>query len=90
MEIVSKYVYLESTISGDGDVMEEIRKRLAMAVHKLTKMKFLWKGQGVQTKLRILRTCIFPIAISGCEALMFGKMNLKRINAFEMKYYRKF
>ena len=44
LEIVSKYVYLGSTISGDGDGMEEIRKRLAMAMHKLTKMKFLWKG----------------------------------------------
>ena len=41
LEIVSKYVYLGSSISGDGDGMEEIRKRLAMAIHKLTKMKFL-------------------------------------------------
>ena len=28
LEIVSKYVYLGSTISGDGDGMEEIRKDL--------------------------------------------------------------
>ena len=32
LKIVSKYVYLGSTISGDGDGMEEIRKRLAMAM----------------------------------------------------------
>ena len=47
LETVSKYVYLGATISGDGDRMEEIRKRLAMTMHKLTKMKFLWKGQDV-------------------------------------------
>ena len=44
LEIVTKYVYLGSTISGDGDGMEEIRKRHAMATNKLKKMKFLWKG----------------------------------------------
>ena len=67
LEIVSKYVYLGSTIPADGDGMEEIRKRLAMAMYKLTKMKFLWKGQDAQTKLRILRACIFPIATYGVK-----------------------
>ena len=84
LEIVTKYVYLVSTIYGDGYGMEEIRKRLAMTTNKLTKMKFLWKGQDAQTKLKILRACIFPIATYGCEPWMHGKTNLKRINEFEM------
>ena len=48
---------------------EEIRRRLAMAIQKLTNMKFTWNGQDAQTKLRILRTCVFHIATHGCEAL---------------------
>ena len=44
LELVSKYVYLGSAISGDEDGIEEIRKRTAMATNKLTKMQFLWKG----------------------------------------------
>ena len=60
-----------------------------MAMHKCTEMKFLWKGQDAQTKLRILRACIFPIATYGFEVWMLGKTNLKRINSFEMKCYRK-
>ena len=89
LEIVSKYIYLGSAISGDGDGVEEIRKRLAVAMHKLTKMKFLWKGQNAQTKLRILRACFFSVATYGCDAWMLGKTNLKRISAFKMKCYRK-
>ena len=89
LEIFSKYVYLGSTISGDEDGMQIIRKRLAKVMHKLTKMEFLWKGQDDQTKLRILRACIFPIAAYGCEAWMLRKTNLIRINAFKMKCYRK-
>ena len=89
LEIVSRYVYLGCTISEDKVGREEKRKRLAMAMHKQTKMKFLWKGQDAQTKLRILRACIFPVATYGCQAWALGKTNLKRINAFEMKCYRK-
>ena len=85
LDIVSKYVYLGSTISGDGDGMEDMMKGLSMARHKLTKVKSLWKGQDAQTKLRILRACIFPIGTYGCEAWTLGKTDLKRINAFEMK-----
>ena len=83
LEIVSKYVYLGSTISGAGDWVEEIRKRLAMAMHKLTKMKFLWEEEDPQTKLRILWACIFHIATYGCEAWTLdrptwrGSMHLK-------------
>lgn len=68
MEWVSKYVYLGSTISGDEMGLDEIEgmKRLAMATNqetnKLSKLReFLSNGQDPQTKLRILRTCIFPI-----------------------------
>ena len=58
LEWVPKYVYLGSAISGDGDGPEEIKRRLALATNKLSKLKFLWHGQDPQTKLRILRTCI--------------------------------
>ena len=88
LECVPKYVYLGSTVSGDGDGTEEIR-RLAMATNKLSVQKFLWNGQDPQTKLRTVRACIFPIATYGCEAWTLGKTILNRITAFEMKCYRK-
>ena len=55
LECVPKYVYLGSTVSGDGDGTEEIRRRLAMATNKLSELKFLWNGQDPQTKLRIVK-----------------------------------
>ena len=75
LECVPKYVCLGSTVSGDGDGTEEIRRRLAMATNKLSELKFLWNGQDPQTKLRIVRACIFPIATYGCEAWTLGKQS---------------
>ena len=33
--------------------------------------------------------CIFPIVTYGCETWVLRKLDIKRINAFEMKCYRK-
>ena len=38
------------------------RLRLAMAINELLKLKFLWNGQDPQARLRIRRTCVFPLA----------------------------
>ena len=34
-----------------------------MAAGQLKKMEKIWKGQDKQTKLKIVRACIFPTAI---------------------------
>ena len=44
---------------------------------------------SVKLKLKVLRTCIFPIATYRCETWVLRKLDIKRINAFEMKCYRK-
>ena len=64
---ILQYVYVGSTISRGGDGSEEIRRRLAMAKNKLSKLKFLWNGQDPQAKQRILRACVLLIAAYGCE-----------------------
>lgn len=60
-----------------------------MAVSKLKKMEKIWKGQCIDTKMRILRSTIFPTATYGCEAWTINSTDSKKITAFEMKCYRK-
>ena len=69
--------------------MAEIRKRLAMAYCKITRLKNIWKNNKIETKLLMLRTFIFPVATYGCETWTLSKTAAKKINAFEMKCYRK-
>ena len=55
----------------------------------LRKWKKIWKGQDKQTNLKIVRACIFPTAIYGCEGWTLTTADEKKINAFETKCYRR-
>ena len=47
-----------------------------------------WKGLGIKLKIKLLNTCIFPIAMYGCEAWTLLESDMKKINSFEMQCYR--
>ena len=89
LENVHSYEYLGSTITDNSDGTKEVKKQLAMASNKLSQMKNLWKGEDKQTKIRILRACIFPTATYGCETWTIKKAVTKALNTFEIKCYRR-
>jgi len=89
LETVNKCEYLGSTVTDNGDGKIEIRRRLAIATNKLMSMKLLWKGESAQTKLKILRACIFTVATYGCETWTMTKAVSKLIDSFEMRCYRR-
>ena len=49
----------------------------------LRKWKKILKGQDKQTKLKIVRACIFPTAIYGCEGWTLTTADEKKINALK-------
>ena len=50
IECVEKFEYLGTNINGAGNCMAEIRKRLAMAYCKITRLKNIWKNNKIETK----------------------------------------
>ena len=60
-----------------------------MATKKLTKMKRLWKGTDENTKLKFLKALIFPVATYGSETWCLNKQAEQKVNAFQMKSFRK-
>ena len=89
IERVSSFEYLGARIQANGKTNPEIRRRLAMATAKLNKIANVWKGQCVDTKIRILKSTVFPTTTYGCEAWTTNETHGKLITAFEMKCYRK-
>jgi hypothetical protein len=89
LESVNRFEYLGSLITNNGDCSEEIRRRLAIAAKRLAQLKNVWKSADKPTKIKFLRTCIFPIATYGCETWTITQTAERRITAFEMRCYRR-
>ena len=89
VQCLENFEYLGSKIEGNGKCSNEIKRRTSMAAGQLKKMEKIWKGQDKQTKLKIVRACIFPTAIYGCEGWTLTTADEKKINAFETKCYRR-
>ena len=82
-------IYMGAMFTTIGDGASNIKHRLAMAVQALNSMHHLWKNASKELKLKVLRTCIFLIATLGCETWVLRKLDIKRINDFEIKCCRK-
>jgi len=91
LEMVDSFEYLGSKITADGKSSEEIRNRLAMATSSLINLNNIWKNSNItiKTKYRLLRTITLAIALYGCETWTLDAVSQNKINAFEMKCYRK-
>ena len=89
IEEVLDFDYLGSLIANNGDGFKEVNRRLGMAMKKLKSIKKLWKGTNEQTKLKFLKALIFPIATYGSETWSISKQVEQKINAFQMKSFRR-
>lgn len=89
LENVNTYEYLGSIIKNNGDCATEVIRRLAIAMQRVHKMKNMWQNTNEATKIKILRTCIFPVATYGCETWTITQTIRNRIEAFETKCYRR-
>ena len=54
-------------------------------------MVSIWKSRGMSLglKVRFLRATTFPIAIYGCESWAMTSGDKKRVDAFELWFYRR-
>ena len=60
IERVSNFEYLGARIEANGKSTPEIRRRLAMATTRLTKMISIWKGQCKKKKIESPRDSGIP------------------------------
>ena len=88
IEVVNEFQYLGTIITQNGNIHREIKRRCAMALQKLKKMKKLWQGTSKTTRIKLLRSCIFPIATYGSETWTINKNAENILSSFEMKCYR--
>ena len=90
LEQVKRYKYLGSWISEDLKCGEELISRIEMAKAASWKNEeLLRKNFSTQTKLMIINCYIFSVLNYGAECWTWNREMKKRVDAFEMWYYRR-
>ena len=91
METVTDFFFLGSKITADGDCSHEIKRCLLLGRKAMTNLDTVLKNRDITllTKVRIVEAMVFPEVTYGCESWIINKAECRRMNAFELCYWRR-
>lgn len=91
LENVEEFVYLGSLLTWDNDCGKEIKRRIAKAAGAMAGFGSIWRSReiSIQTKIKIIKTCIFSVLLYACETWTLRKHDKDKLLAFEMRCYRR-
>ena len=91
VETVSDFILGGSKITADGNCSHEIKKHLLLGRKAMTNLDSILKSRDITlpTKVRLVKTMVFPIVMYGCESWTVKKAECRRIDAFELWCWRR-
>ena len=91
MEIVTDFILGGSKITADDDCSHEIKRHLLLGRKAMTNLDSILKSRDINlpTKVPIVKVMVFPVVMCGCESLTIEKAEFRRIDAFELWYWRR-
>ena len=91
VETVSDFILGGSKITADGDCSHEIKRRLLLGRKVMTNLDSILKRRDITlpTKVRLVKAMVFPVVMYGCESWTVKKAECRRIDAFEVRCWRR-
>ena len=91
VETVSDFIFGGSKITADGDCSHEIKRRLLLRRKVMTNLDSILKSRDITlpTKVHLVKAKVFPVVMYGCESWTVKKAECRRIDAFELWYWRR-
>ena len=70
VETVSDFIFLGSKITADGDCSHEIKRHLLPGRKVRSNLDSILNSRGITlpTKVRLVKTMVFPVVMYGCES----------------------
>ena len=80
-----------SEITADGDCSHEIKRRLLAGRKSMTNIDSILKSRDTTllTKVCLVKAMVFPVVMYGCESWTIKKAECRKIDAFELWYWRR-
>ena len=91
METVRDFIVLGSKITADGDCSHEIKRCLLLGRKAMTNLDSVLKSRDIAlpTKVLLVKAMVFPVVMYGCESWTVKKAEHRRIDAFELRCWRR-
>src|SRR5574341_19277 len=90
VETVADFILGGSKITADGDCCHEIKRRLLLIRKVMTNLDSIFKSRDITlpTKVRLVKVIVFPVVMYGCESWTIKKAECRRIDTFELWFWR--
>ena len=84
-------IFLGSKITADDDCSHEIKRRLLLGRKAVINLESTLKSRDITlpTKVHLVKAMVFPVIIYGCESWTIKKAECWRIDAFELRCWRR-
>ena len=91
MDTVKDFISLGSKIATDDDCSHEIKRCLLLGRKAMTKLGKILKSRDITllTKAHLVKAMVFPAVMYGCENWTIKKAERRRIDAFELRCWRR-
>ena len=88
---MSDFIFGGSKITADGDCSHEIKRHLLLGRKVMTNLDSIFKSRNITlpTKVGLIKAMVFPVVMYGCESWTVKKAEHRRIDAFELWYWRR-
>ena len=91
VETVSVFILGGSKVTADGDCSHEIKRRLLHGRKVMTNLDSIFKSRDITLprNVHLVKAMFFPVVMYGCESWRVEKAEHRRIDAFELWYWRR-
>ena len=91
METVSDFILGGSKITADGDCSHEIKRLLLLGRKAMINLDSMFKNRDIAlaTKVRVVKSMVFPVVMYGRESSTIKKGEHGRIDAFDLWCWRR-
>ena len=91
VETVTDFIFFGSKITVESDCGQEIKSHLLFGRKVMTNIDSILKSRDITllTKVHLVKAMVFPVVMYGCESWTIKKAEHRRIDAFELWYWRR-
>ena len=91
VETMADFILGGSKITTDGNCSHEIKRHLLLGRKVMTNLDRILRSRNItlSTKVHLVKTMVFPVVMYGCESWTVKKAECQRIDAFELRCWRR-